>query len=201
MSLCLAALCAPASALAQEFPGIPLGPVVPAPSWAPPPVEAPPPPGPQRWYGWQILLPTLASDAMILGGVLGSSEKAGTGVLVAGLIGHGISGPIVHLAHGKPLKALASFGLEAALPGAMIAIGALSPCNDDFCGANLAALAIGVPIALTAGAVIDSSALAWEERSRPSATSISLAPLVLPPPHIGAGSTPRPAGVSLVGTF
>ena len=220
-SLLLATLGAPAAARAQGFPGIPVPPPPDAPPYAPRTLaEAPPPdwgryePGrwgqrepKQQWYGWQILLPTLASDAVFIGGVASSATfDGGLYVALAGLVGHGFSGPIVHLAHGHPLKALASLGLEAALPAAFLATALLSPCNGgDVCAGPLFAGLIGVPIALTAGAAIDSSALAWEDcpaaPARAGSVSYSLAPLMLPSLKVGVPQTPRPAGVALVGTF
>jgi hypothetical protein len=216
----LATVCAPAAARAQTFPGIPLPNEPPAPYAAPSPSELPPPVAwgyerqyvPKQWYGWQILIPTLASDALILGGAIGAgaaSSSTGSnvaaGMVVGGLAGHGLSGPIVHLAHGHPLKALASLGLEGALPTAFILAATLTPCNGEICGGNILAGVIGVPIALTAGAAIDAAALAWEDapgpRYRTGLASISLAPQMVAPPTVGASQVPRPTGVALVGTF
>ena len=236
--LTLALLCAPAAARAQDappsppvfpgtplpppvFPGTPLGPVLPpAPlqpypwgSWGPdanPYSLTPPSPPSKRWYGWQILLPTLASDVVGLAGAATSGSTAGAAFLVSGVIGHAISGPIVHLVHHHPLKALASFGLEAALPGAAVlgVVAAAASCNniDDGCVSAVLLVAIlGLPIALTAGPAIDSAALAWEDRPASSdkapAVTWNVAPLVLPPLRPGAAHVPAPAGVALVGTF
>jgi hypothetical protein len=160
----------------------------------------------KRWYGWQILIPTLASDTIGIVGVFTSNGyPTGLGVAIAGLVGHGISGPIVHLAHGHPLTALASLGLEGALPGAVLGLG-LGSCTsqtDGCLGGLLFTLFVGLPIALTAGTSIDSAALAWEDRPRNDALTptVRVAPLVLPPLRMGTVHLPPPAGAALVGTF
>jgi hypothetical protein len=233
-ALALATLLAPAAVSAQAFPGVPLpSPPPPAPvfpgvplPYAPLPVYAPlapgelPPPGygaygpgatapsdaPKRWYGWQVLIPTLASDALIIGAVAGSGSggNASTVVGLAGLIGHGISGPIVHLVHGHPLRALASFGLEAALPGTVIGALLATPCTNDVCSSTVYLALIGLPVAFTAGTALDSSLIAWEDRPAKAfagLSSFTVAPLVLPPLHTGSTPGPRPAGAALVGTF
>jgi hypothetical protein len=177
-----------------------------------------------RWYGWQILTPTLASDTIALAGFFsgpvvtsspGPQPAAGWAIFAVGLIGRGISGPIVHLAHHRPAKALASLALEAALPAA--ALGAVFASaaagngggggDDDF--PNLAPFFLGislVPLAFSAGTAIDSAALAWEDRPPPSqsaqAVTWSVAPLTLPALHAGAAHPgPVPMGAGLVGTF
>ena len=232
------ALLAPAAAHAQGFPGVPLPdppPPVPAPvfpgvplPYAPPPAYAPvspqelppDPAGPyapgafaprdlgKKWYGWQILVPTLASDALLMGGAFssGNGGSASVGMIITGLVGHGLSGPIVHLVHGHPLKALASFGLEAALPAAIFGAAMASPCSDEVCSTSLMIAVVGLPVAFTAGTAIDSAALGWEDRVTPAKAttglgSITVAPLVLPPLRTGSTTSPRPMGASLVGTF
>jgi hypothetical protein len=72
---------------------------------------------------WQILAPTAASDAMMFGGVFGFGGPVGKGFTIAGAVVRGISGPIVHLVHGHPRKALGSFALEGVLPGIFAAVG------------------------------------------------------------------------------
>jgi hypothetical protein len=187
-----------------------------------PPLKEPPlVPVEQRpkahWYGWQILAPTFASEAMAFtaffsapGGTLlsGQGSKAGWAFFYAGLAGHGLSGPVVHLAHRHPLKALASLGLEAGLPAIAFAT-LFVPCNagDDVgpCASLLVGLFLLLPLTLTAGTAIDSAALAWEPaapRRAALAPSWTLAPLVLPPPRVAsAPALTPPAGVAVVGTF
>jgi hypothetical protein len=226
-ALCLGAVALPASALAQELPfpevlpeRAPPAPIV------PPPVEPPTTGGAsgqresssvrKRWYGWQVLIPNLVSDVVFTGGAIGwlgnytyfSPVNAGLGVAIAGLAVHGISGPIVHLAHGHPLKALASFGLEAALPGAIFGLtyAAVSTSQPDSTGVGpFLLLVIGMPIAWTAGTTVDIAALSWEDPSTAKRTaaqpSLHVAPLMLPPLKVGAVRAPSPGGVSLMGTF
>jgi hypothetical protein len=157
-----------------------------------------------------VLLPTLLSDALTIGGLVGgiggSGSTAGFAVAITGLVGHGISGPIVHLAHGHPLKALASLGLEAALPGAFIGLMfATSHSCEDICAGPVLFGLVGVPLAMTVGPAVDSAALSWEDppsaKDAAAKPSLHVAPLMLPSLKVGAGRASSPGGVSLVGTF
>jgi hypothetical protein len=238
VALTLGFLCAPAAAHAQDvppaapqFPGTPLSPAAPQFPGTPLPLGSAPAPAPlqlyppgywtpygaalpvppaKSWYGWQILIPTLASDAVTLTSLFaGGGSSAALGFAVAGALGHGLSGPIVHLAHGHPLKALASFGLEAALPLLVAAAGAAvssnnSTSDEDGPSVGLLVILLAAPIALTAGPAIDSAALAWEDRppsDKAAGVTFNVAPLVLPPLRAGAAHAPAPVGVALVGTF
>lgn len=162
--------------------------------------------GGSRWYGWQILIPTLVSDMMILGGGISGSD-AGLKVAIAGLVGHGISGPIVHFAHGQPLRAIGSLLLEAGLPGLVLggALAGASGCREEVCIGPAVAMVIGLPVALTLGASLDAAALAWEPSSptRDVARNLTVGvtPLVLPPLRMGSNRLPAPAGAALTGTF
>jgi hypothetical protein len=134
----------------------------------------------------------------------GSGGTAALGIAIAGLAGHSLSGPIVHLAHGHPLTALASLGLEGGLPAFTIGLGLGMKCSE-FCGSTIFLLLIGTPLALSIGTAVDSAALAWDDnpKARDGAPkpAVSLAPLVLPPLRMGALHLPPPAGAALVGTF
>lgn len=233
-ALTLGLVCAPAAARAQDtpgpppfpvtpqpqFPGTPLGPVLvpvsPQGSWGPNsyPPPASPLPSSKHWYGWQILAPTLPSQvaAMTSLTISGFAPSPTLPLTVLGFVGAGISGPIVHLVHQQPMKALASFGLEAALPAALLigGIASAAACADndaeDICIGPALLLLIGLPIALSAGLAIDSAALAWEDRPATSAkapaVNFSVAPLALPPLRLGAAHlAPPPVGIALVGTF
>src|SRR5262249_10986020 len=72
------------------------------------------------WYGWQILIPALISDAMVLGGGLslnaGNGGEVALGVLIAGAVTHVIAGPIVHFAHSQAGRGGISFVLEGVAP-------------------------------------------------------------------------------------
>ncbi len=216
-----------ASPTPSRFPGVPLGPVLPGqnpgapvytlppPGWVlvPAASPSPPPPAPptqSSWYGWQILVPTLVLDITMIGSfVAGASSESGAGsaVAVAAFIARGLTGPIVHLAHHQPLRALGSLALEGALP-AIFLVGAFAPHCSDFCEGSLLSLIVGLPIALTAGTAIDVGALGYEpgpakaQGPAEPAPRWSLAPLVLPPLHLGAAHAgPTPAGAAAVGTF
>jgi hypothetical protein len=205
-------------------PGAPQAPAAPPPIAAPAPfgspiAAAPPPyfvaseqPPPRRWYGWQILIPALAGDALVYASAFAGGNSYGLartpvfyGLFTVGLLGRGIAGPIVHLAHGHLLKALASLGLDLGLPGAVAITAFALPCGSDdggeSCYSRYFTLFIGVPITLMAGLVVDTVVLAKDPVPRAVASPAptwSLAPVVLPPSAHGARA---PAGLAVVGSF
>jgi hypothetical protein len=199
--------------------------VVPQAGWGPVPAGSPPrawlptsPPDealkPKRnWYGWQILLPGVLTD---LTGLIGAFTFPP--ILIGAAVGHGIYGPIIHLAHGRPDKAGLSFLLEAVLPAAAVGTTYLSAsmCRGDCVGTVIIA-AISVPATLIGGMVVDSAVLANEDVKPGSdaawgrgGASFSLAPLLVPPlgSELGMAGAFRkglgreaPVGLSLVGRF
>lgn len=232
-ALSLGLLCSSRTAGAQDTPPAPqprLSDVPPGATgvypWAPaPPPTATPAPYPtlpgatpwalpptKQWYGWRILIPTIALDATMISTFF-AGGKDGPYIAFGALVARGITGPIVHLVHGHPLKALGSLALEGALPG--VFVGAMyaevQQCNtstgdDDFCVAPILTLIVAMPIALTAGAVIDSTVLAWEDRPNVQGPDPkvrwSVAPIALPPLRVGAAHAgPMPMGAGVVGTF
>jgi hypothetical protein len=94
----------------------------------PPPVQESP-----RPYAWQIAI----------------AEATGLGLLI---------GPIVHAAHGRPLLALASFGLRMACLGSSAgSFGGLGVVadNDSHGMSGVAGVTIGLGAGLLAGALLD----------------------------------------------
>lgn len=167
----------------------------------------------RRWYGWQILLPGILSDFLGLIGVFTFQP-----LLVIGVGGHGITGPIVHFAHGQPGKAGASFLLEAVLPLAAVGSTILSSnvCRGD-CVASAVIGVISIPVTVIGGMVVDAVALAHEDITlreatsrRPGGPAFSLAPLLVTPLRADQGMTSfwrkgwgreAPIGLSVVGRF
>lgn len=199
------------------------------------PADAPPsdPFKPRRhWYGWQILLPVIASDlagafALFLT-VSREFNAIGPPVFVLSALGHGLSGPIVHLAHGHVSKAGASFLLSAVLPAAALGVNfeSFHLCDSreresritETCFIPTAILFfITIPATFVGGMIVDAVVLANEDdklraaaaRGRVGA-SFSLAPLLVPPLQSDQGiagawqkgwGREAPVGVSLVGRF
>lgn len=75
--------------------------------------------GPQ-WYGWQSLIGIIPSHAMA---VLGTTDNDLYGLIVAGAIGHSLTSPIVHWAHGNVGRGFLSLGLNTGLPFLGLAVG------------------------------------------------------------------------------
>jgi hypothetical protein len=151
----------------------------------PPRLSEEPPPA-RVWYGG----PILAFDAgAILVGHLGS-VAAGNGW--PSLIGAGIfvtAGPIMHLRHGSPQRALISFGLRTVGPlattllGVVFGVGAYqcnSNCDGPLGTAGAAVLGgfVGFELGLAGASVADTTWLAFDEPQPASPrAAYTLAPL------------------------
>ena len=116
----------------------------------------------EHWYGWEILV----TDAASVGGGLTigpANPGAGIGVFLAG---YSLGGPIVHLAHHRPLAALGSLALRVLAPS----VGALtgysidrltSGVSDD--GSHEASAAgVGLVLGYITAVTIDAAAIARE---------------------------------------
>jgi hypothetical protein len=201
------------------------------------PVPASPPPGDafkprSNWYGWQILLPAITSDlagAFALFFTLSRDLNAlGPPVFVISALGHGFSGPTVHLAHGHVSKAAASFVLSAVLPAAALGVNFASFNLCDRRGGaervtetcylpTIILFFATIPTTFVGGMIVDAVVLANEDDKLRGAAargrvggSFSLAPLLVPPLRSNQGMAgvwrkglgrEVPVGLSLVGRF
>lgn len=135
------------------------------------PPGQPPPPGwtfetgpkkmTRRWYGWQTLIGVLASDLLLVAG-------AGTPVSYVGGMGHMLTGPIVHWAHGHVGQGFISLGLNVGLPlgGALVGILIYSGGSSSSSGENwdvIIGAAMGTVLGAIVAPVIDIAALSTEE--------------------------------------
>ena len=130
------------------------------------------------WYGWQMLLASGASCAVIASGAASDSEE----VMIAGVVTLTAGSPIIHFAHGNWREGLGSTALHVGVPaltglaGAAIACAEPGRCDGPFgvipavSGALLGAL-IGKAGALGA----DVAFLSWHRREDTD-PSFALAP-------------------------
>lgn len=163
------------------------------PSWGKQPEDAPN----AVWYGRQIIAPTAGFDVLSVVGVpllFGGSPSLGAGFIISGMAGRGLSGPIVHLGHGRPLHALASLGLESS--GILVGIGVASfvgrACPrlagaDVGPSCNMGAfitLQMALPLAVSiTGTMIDAMVLAHDKPAPDTKTArlpFSITPYALP---------------------
>lgn len=130
------------------------------PSTLPPvtPVESPP------WYGYQTIAADVVSVAVTLGGARSAGidgllafgqGKPGQVVMAFGALGFMVGAPVIHLAHGGPLKAAASLGLRLGLVAPSIALVLATSQLGEFIVASTvlfaaAGVASGVDAALIA---------------------------------------------------
>ncbi|WP_437504184.1 hypothetical protein [Sorangium sp. So ce1099] len=173
----------PAAPPAASTPATPPPPAPPAGAWgAPPPGYPPPPPGwtwspvpwqPETtagggeqpatktvWYGWQHLLVALGS--LIILPVGAGAESAP--LVMVGVGGFALGGPVTHWANGNVGKGFVSLGLNAggAFGGGLIGLAIASPGRDGW--EQLAGFVYGGSLGLLAANIIDIAALEYEER-------------------------------------
>ena len=181
-----------------------------APPSAPPaPVSTPAePPAPSRWYGWQ----TLSADAATALTTVLVVQTGNAGLAATNLgAGFSLGGPIVHLAHGRPLVALGDLAIRAGgvVLGALVAEAAFN-ChapsgppgseNDDHGAYGICqdlAVAYGGAIAGVAAIVVDASALSWDKPSTGSAATVGRSFTLEPTLTL----TRDQAGLGIRGTF
>ncbi len=140
-----------------------------------------------RWYGGYTLMTDGISLAAALAGGLAEPEGEALFVLAGG--GYLFGAPIVHLIHGNPGRAAASWGLRAALPVAFFGVGTvIEDCaGHDFCGYG--SLVIGVPLGMVAAIALDAAVLARDTEKR----AVAFAPT--------ASVGPNGASIGLGGSF
>lgn len=69
-----------------------------------------------RWYGWQTLTVFLVGDVLSTAAIVIRPE-AGYGIVLLGTLPiHILTGPVVHMAHGRIKAAFLSLGVNTALP-------------------------------------------------------------------------------------
>ncbi|WP_438005906.1 hypothetical protein WME89_45830 [Sorangium sp. So ce321] len=171
---------APPAASTPATPPPPAAP--PAGAWdAPPPGYPPPPPGwtwspvPWRpeatagrgeqpatktvWYGWQHLLVALGSLVIL---PVGAGSESGALIMV-GIGGFALGGPVTHWANGNVGKGFISLGLNAggAFGGSMIGV-AIGSSGDGW--EALGGFLVGGALGLFAANIVDIAAFEYEER-------------------------------------
>lgn len=170
------------TAVALIFTALPAVATADPPQEPPPIVLIPPPPPPEtRWYGWQGLIAD-ASSLLLIGSV-GSGRTIGAGL---GAIGYVTAPPIIHLAHGHPVKALASFGMRAA--AVAVPVGGGFYLSDQACRHGGDMCFVGgeffffytAVLMIPAALVVDDVVLAREPAPPPMVPDASIAPWAAP---------------------
>jgi hypothetical protein len=147
------------------------------------PVQEAAPPSTRKkidYYGWQILLTDASGVAA--GIAIGSTGYPGSGLLVFSG-GYVLGGPIVHLSHGHPGRALGSLGLRLGLPVLGFSLPLLQDpsCDSegdcDDLGQLVAALALGV-VGMGVASVIDWAVLGTSVEDVPVERGPTLVPQV-----------------------
>ncbi len=147
----------------------------------PPPTDAStmtPPRETTTFYGWENIAISYAGAGIFWGGIAADSKS----VPWAGLGVYALGSPLVHLAHGQPLRAAGSLAINAFVPLLAGAIGnalmppvsaQATPGSSDVVPAGLL---LGMFIGSLAAPLIDGLTLGWE--SHPSSPLASMTPTV-----------------------
>jgi hypothetical protein len=164
---------------------------------APPAPTSPPPPSPGAaggdadghggWYGGPAIFADGASMALMLGG--GSANDAG--IFSLGIAGFALGAPINHLAHGQPLRALASFGVRALATGAgafiLLEDVLVNHCDNDVVKCRDPAVAVaGASLVVAAAMIVDDALIARAPTALTPAHD-ALAPTLTPGVFVGPG--------------
>jgi hypothetical protein len=130
----------------------------------------------KSWYGWQ----TLSCDSLVLTSFIIGGETAREGTLqepypnyfwmnrpfaLSGAAIFLVGGPLVHLAHGHPLRALGDFAMRALMPGVPL-LAAVALSHSSSATSNASALLL-LPVAVLSGAgvvAIDATRMSREEK-------------------------------------
>jgi hypothetical protein len=187
-------------AFAQQPPGQPPAPEPPAVPTTVAAASVPTKAPDASWYGWQMLIGFGASDASLLWSSV-ASQVGGEpfGFFAAGWVGHLITGPVTHWAHGHVGKGFASLGLTlgAGIVGAAAGVGlgaaANTTCNSGNCipPGIVYGFFIGGGVGVVAINIVDVLILSREAPRGADHGSVSLVPLV----------TPQGGGLAAMGLF
>jgi hypothetical protein len=158
--------------------------------------EAGPPPKstPGYWYGWQMMVLDAVPIALV-GVTAGNIDSDTVGPALLGLPVFALGGPIIHLAHERPVAALGSLGLRVTVPLLFAAAAAGDGCHDcaDPTGPALTWGAIGMAAVTMVDATFLGREKPKEEKPRAWYAITSISPAVDP--------VRKTAGVSMGGTF
>lgn len=138
------------------------------------------------YYGWQILLTDVASVAA--GVAVGKDDHPDKGFAVFGG-GYVLGGPIVHLSHGNPGRAVGSLALRVGLPalGAWALFGPEPECHDTpetegSCGEDVIARAVGgtllALVGMTTASLLDWTVMGLSIEEVPVEPGLTLVPQV-----------------------
>ena len=138
----------------------------------------------RTWYGLPILAIDVAAIGAFVGGALEFDHSADMGgaLMLTGIGGYVLGGPIVHFSERRTGKGVASFALRVMAPPTGAALGALvgsafDSCHSDSCDPT--GLAVGAILGfiggLLVGSAVDNAVLALKP-----ATSRQMTLLVLP---------------------
>ncbi|MDC3954336.1 hypothetical protein [Polyangium jinanense] len=140
----------------------------------------------RTWYGWQSLIGVIPSHALFAFSTFDNDLEF---LMVAGVLGHCLTSPIVHWAHGNVGRGFLSLGLNATLPLAGMALAFETGSTEMLIAAGLITI-VGWPI-------VDTVALSYEEAPKSKDKSTSLIHSFGVVPMIDSDTK----GLSLVGQF
>ena len=140
-------------------------------------------PSGRRWYGWQVMAADLAAIGL-LGAAIGTNHGPAPAVLASlGAATFLLVPPLLHLEHGSPGDARASFLLRA-VPVVLGIVGGVLVARTQDCTEGCGALVL--PVVGLAGSVVG-MVIDWAALSTEPAPRLSFAPVL--------GASGRTAGL------
>ena len=138
---------------------------------------------PQRWYGWQNIVPdAVGLTAMTAGGIAlaESNSGIGAGFFYGGFVVANFGGPFVHIGHGHEMRFVLSYATRSFAPVIGLLVGyaagptdicdrgdAVSPCTKRMIYGTIAGAFVA--------AAIDDAFIAWEPKQ--PTWGVTVAPL------------------------
>lgn len=115
-------------------------------------------------YGERIVAIDATSDALILVGLFAENEWPAW----AGLAGHVVGGPIVHLTHDNAGRAALSLGTRVGLPALGGLVGYAACFDDTGFLRCIGSAGVGLVLGVLAAQIIDPTVIVPEEEPTPS---------------------------------
>lgn len=115
-------------------------------------------------YGERILAIDATSDALIIAGMFAENEWPA----YAGLAGHVLGGPIVHLVHGNNGAAALSIGTRVGLPVLGGYLGSVICVDDDGFLRCIGSIAVGFAVGMLAAQIIDPAFIVPDAETAPA---------------------------------
>jgi hypothetical protein len=150
----------------------------------------------KRWYGWQTLAVDAVPASLFLA-TIPANDAQEPAFWILGSLSFALGGPSIHIANGRPLAALGSFGLRLALPFIGMAAGVDHDMDKEGCGTQPDtgdessscddSTILGGLLGAAVASAFDASLVAYELRRHPRYTARAPEPVLTPSFEVRSG--------------